>query len=176
LRRVIIIVMGVTGCGKTTLGEALARRLGLPFQDGDDYHPPANREKLRNNIPLDDNDRMPWLELLSRKLTEWSKEGGAVLACSALKERYRVVLRRGAPDAQFVYIRGDRDVIARRLRLRAEVHDLIKRDFTAILDGQFRDLEEPSDAVVVSCLDTPEKMADDAVLALNRRRENLPAR
>src|SRR5688500_10102545 len=84
----IIIVMGVTGSGKTTLGRALAERLNLPFYDADDFHPDANREKLRNNIPLDDHDRWPWLKVLAQKLIEWERTGGAVLACSALKKSY----------------------------------------------------------------------------------------
>lgn len=162
--------MGVTGCGKTTLGEHLAAALHLPFHDADEYHPPANREKLRNNIPLGDEDRWPWLEILAAKLVDWEKTGGAVLACSALKEAYREVLCRQVPGAALVYIRGDRDVIASRLIQRAEAgHDLIRRDFHAILDGQYRDLEEPADAIVVSNEQTPEEMAAQVIEHLRQQ-------
>lgn len=157
----IYVVMGVTGAGKTTVGELLARRLGLPFQDGDNYHPPSNREKLSKDIPLDDEDRLPWLELLSKMMAEWNDEGGAVVACSALKESYRAVLRRCVPDTVFVYLEGDKEMIARRLEERAlRGHRLVK-DFRRILDGQFRDLEEPADAVTVSVGFPPDKIVDE---------------
>jgi carbohydrate kinase (thermoresistant glucokinase family) len=156
--------MGVTGCGKTTLGQALAERLALPFHDADDYHPDANRQKLRSNIPLDDNDRLPWLQALAASLQQWEQTGGAVLACSALKESYRAVLRTGAPDAMFVHLKGDKQFIAQRLAERAQIgHDLI-HNFDHILDGQYRDLEEPHDAITVP-VEAPVSDAVDLLLA-----------
>jgi carbohydrate kinase (thermoresistant glucokinase family) len=143
--------MGVTGSGKTTLGRALAAELGLPFFDGDDFHPEANREKLRANIPLGDQDRWPWLELLATNMSTWGNAGGAVLACSALKEAYRRVLRsRTRPGAvRFVYIEGSPGQFAERLReRRTQGHELI-RAYDAILAGQFRDLEPPREAITV---------------------------
>ena len=166
----IVVVMGVTGCGKTTLGRELARRLNVPFHDADDHHPPANRAKLRANIPLDDDDRRPWLEALGRLMREWDAAGGAVLACSALKETYRDILRGGgAGRVVFVYVEGNAATIAERLKARAaKGHELI-RDYDRILAGQFRDLEEPADAVRVSNFLPPDGMADEAMRGLGVR-------
>ena len=166
----IVVVMGVTGCGKTTLGRELARRLNVHFHDADDYHPPANRAKLRANIPLGDDDRRPWLEDLARHMAAWDAAGGAVLACSALKEGYRVILRGGgAGTVVFVFVEGEAGTIAERLKARAaEGHELI-RDYDRILAGQFRDLEEPTDAVRVSNLLPPDAMADEAMRGLGVR-------
>ena len=162
----IIVVMGVTGCGKTTLGVELASRLGMAFYDADDYHPAANREKLQSDIPLTDDDRRPWLLEIAGEMPAWEQAGGAVLACSALKEKYRDLLRSGASDMTVVYIKGDADTIARRLEQRGLVgHELI-RDYDKILAAQFRDLEEPDDAVVVSNLLSPSEMADEAMKQL----------
>ncbi len=145
----ILVVMGVTGCGKTTLAKALAARLAIPFHDADDHHPPANRAKLGRNEPLDDDDRAPWLALLAGQMAGWEAQGGAVLACSALKERYRDVLRGGNPEVVFVFLEGDAATIARRLEARARRGHLLVRDFDRILEGQFRDLEPPADAIRV---------------------------
>jgi carbohydrate kinase (thermoresistant glucokinase family) len=168
-RGMIIVVMGVTGCGKTTVGEKLAAALGIPFHDADNFHPPSNREKLTNDIPLGDVDRVPWLEAMAAQMPEWERAGGAVLACSALKRSYRQVLRSGSPNVAFVYIRGDRRAIARRLEQRARDGHMLIRDFSRILDGQFRDLEEPRDAVVVSNEDSPDEMVREALRLLERR-------
>lgn len=163
----IVVVMGVTGCGKTTLGIEIGKRLNLPFYDADDYHPPANKEKLRHNIPLDDADRQPWLQILAENIAQWEKNGGGVLACSALKEKYRAVLRTGAPNLRIVYIKGTKAEFTERLKIRAaKGHDLIKKDFDKILDGQFRDLEEPADAIVIPASLPPEAMAGLAVSQL----------
>jgi carbohydrate kinase (thermoresistant glucokinase family) len=147
----ILIVMGVTGSGKTTLGQALATELALPFYDADDFHPDANRQKLRANIPLDDNDRWPWLELLAENIAEWEIGGGAVLACSALKHKYRKVLmsHTHAKAVRFIYLEATRQQIVERLRhRRSEGHALID-EYDAIVDGQFRDLQPPADAIRV---------------------------
>ena len=88
----LLIVMGVTGSGKSTVGALLAARLGLQFQDADTYHPPENRAKMASNVALEDADRWPWLELLGKLAAEWQAHGGAVLACSALKQTYRDVM------------------------------------------------------------------------------------
>src|ERR1700753_3733923 len=99
-----LIVMGVTGCGKSTVGKLLAERLGLPFHDADAYHPPENRAKMAANIPLGDADRWPWLELLGKLAGEWETQGGAVLACSALKQAYRDVLVRHVAQSRIVFL------------------------------------------------------------------------
>lgn len=161
--RVIIVVMGVTGCGKTTLGQLLAHKLNLPFYDADDFHPEGNREKLRANIPLDDPDRLPWLKILAGRIGEWEQSGGAVLACSALKQKYRDILSSGTQHVQFVHLAGPKDMIARRLAQRArEGHTLI-RDFDKILDGQYRDLEPPKNAISIP-VELPMDEAVDQVL------------
>ncbi len=140
----IVIVMGVVGAGKTTVGRLLAQQLGWEFADADDYHPPGNIDKMSRGIPLKDEDRFPWLQRLRSEIGKWRARGrSGVLACSALKRRYRDQLNIG-PDVKFVYLRGSPDLIAERLRSR-------QRHFadTKILASQFADLEEPESAVCV---------------------------
>ncbi|GGL02209.1 gluconokinase [Sphaerisporangium melleum] len=110
----LLVVMGVTGSGKTTVGQALADRLGLPFADADDFHSPASVAKMTAGIPLDDDDRMPWLRAIGAWLADHAA-GGAVVSCSALKRSYRDVLRAAAPPACFVHLAGDREVVRRRV-------------------------------------------------------------
>lgn len=107
-----IVVMGVSGSGKSTVGAALAERLGVPFEDADDLHPEANVAKMSRGEPLDDHDRHPWLEVVGAWLAD--HPDGGVMSCSALKRKYRDQLRHHAPAAEFVLLTGDRDVIARR--------------------------------------------------------------
>ncbi len=146
----IVIVMGVVGAGKTTVGLLLAGQLGWKFADADDFHPPANVEKIRQGISLTDEDRQPWLQRLREAITNWTAEGrNVVLACSALKRRYRQELAVG-PQVRFVYLKGSADLIAQRLRAR-ELHFA----GVAILASQFDDLEEPEDAVVADIASTP---------------------
>ncbi|HEV7649229.1 MAG TPA: gluconokinase [Actinophytocola sp.] len=108
-----VVVMGVTGSGKTTVAAALARRLGLPFADADGFHSAANVAKMAAGVPLDDEDRGPWL----RAIGEWlaTQDGGGVVSCSALKRAYRDSLRERAPDAFFVHLHGDRETVRRRV-------------------------------------------------------------
>lgn len=105
--------MGVSGSGKSTVGAALAQRLGVPFADADDFHPPANIAKMKAGIPLDDDNRYPWLEAIGRWLVEHRSEGG-VMSCSALKRKYRNQLRRHCPQTEFVHLSGSPEVIAAR--------------------------------------------------------------
>jgi gluconokinase len=107
-----IVVMGVSGSGKSTVGAALAQRLGVPFADADDLHPPANIAKMTAGHPLDDNDRYPWLEAIGEWLAEHCD--GGVMSCSALKRKYRDQLRRHCRQVMFVHLSGSPDVIARR--------------------------------------------------------------
>ena len=111
--RSTIVVMGVSGSGKSTVGAAVAQRLGVPFADADDFHPPANIAKMKAGIPLDDDDRYPWLEAIGRWLAEHCREGG-VMSCSALKRKYRDQLRRHCPQTEFVHLSGSPEVIAAR--------------------------------------------------------------
>jgi gluconokinase len=141
---VVILLMGVSGSGKTTVGRLLASQFGWEFADGDDYHPAANVEKMRNGIPLTDADRAPWLGTLRALIASWIAAGkNAVLACSALKQAYRQSLRIG-PEVQVVYLRGTPPLLKQRLRARLG-HFMTER----MLESQLGALEEPDDAVVV---------------------------
>jgi gluconokinase len=149
----IVIVMGVVGAGKTTIGRLLAEQLRWNFADADDYHPATNVEKIRRGIALDDHDRRPWLERLRAAITQWITEGrNVVLACSALKRSYRQDLEVG-PDVRFVYLKGDASLIATRLRAR-EGHFAGEQ----ILASQFADLEEPEGAVIAEIDSTPQQI------------------
>jgi gluconokinase len=140
LRAMITIVMGVSGSGKSTIGEGLATRLGQPFVDGDHLHPQANVEKMARGVPLDDADRQPWLEAIVAEMDRHRAAGESlVLACSALKRRYRDFLRSGHDDVRFVYLRGPRELLARRLGHRPG-HFFDPK----LLDSQLATLEEPS--------------------------------
>ncbi|CNI35863.1 MULTISPECIES: gluconokinase [Yersinia] len=145
-----IIVMGVSGSGKTTVGEAVARRIHAKFIDGDDLHPRANIQKMGSGHPLNDEDRMPWLERLSDAAYSLNhKNETGIIVCSALKRRYRDRLREGNPEMAFLYLKGSFDVIMERLKARAG-HFMP----TDLLKSQFDALEEPgSEEPDVICVD-----------------------
>lgn len=152
----VIVVMGVTGSGKTTIGTLLAARLGWHFADADEFHSAANKAKMHQGIPLTDADRAPWLAAIHDQISKWvAAKQDVVLACSALKESYRWQLWTG-PEVRFVYLRGSYELVAERLRARkghfADEH---------ILAGQFADLEEPTDAIVVDISGSPEEIVDE---------------
>jgi gluconokinase len=141
----IVIVMGVVGAGKTTVGRALAEQFGGEFADADSYHSQHSIEKIRRGVPLNDEDRRPWLLQLRSLIETWiSQSRSGVLACSALKRSYRDELNAG-PDVKFVYLKGSADLIAQRLGSR-------KGHFAGdqILASQFADLEEPDAAVTIN--------------------------
>lgn len=144
----IVLVMGVSASGKTTIARALADRLGVAFEDADDFHPPANRAKMAADIPLSDDDRRPWLEAIASQMPTWEAAGGAVLACSALKAAYRDVLFASGVDHRVVFLELAPEAAAERLEPRRGTHPII-RDFRRVLEGQYRDLEPPRDAIVV---------------------------
>src|SRR3954467_461118 len=123
-----VLVMGVTGSGKSTLGKLLADRLGLPFHDADDYHPPENRAKMAADIPLDEEDRRPWLALLAQLAVGWQAAGGAVLACSALKQAYRELLLEHVQDQRVIFLDLPRASAEQRLIARRGHHPFV-RDF-----------------------------------------------
>ena len=136
----IIIVFGVSGSGKTTIGKLLAEQLRLPFYDADDFHPEANVKKMSDGFPLDDVDRAPWLLALAKYIAEWSQGKGAVLACSALKESYRTLLSsQYRKDIIWVYLSGSKAVIKKRMETRAD-HFMPSK----LLDSQFEALEVPT--------------------------------
>ena len=144
----IVLVMGVAGVGKTTIGEALARELGWRLIDADDYHPPQNVAKMKAGIPLEDADRWPWLAHLNRVLKE---ELNAVLACSALKASYRERLSQGIADFTIVYLHGSFELISERMKTRK--HRYMP---AALLESQFAALEPPSGAIAIDVAAAPD--------------------
>ncbi|HLX79888.1 MAG TPA: gluconokinase [Burkholderiales bacterium] len=154
----IVVVMGVSGAGKSTIGEMLAARLNCRFLDADQFHPAANVEKMAAGTPLTDADRWPWLQNLNAKLRQEEK---AVLACSALKESYRQALSAGLSNCRFVHLRGDIDLI--RARLGHRQHRYMP---ASLLESQFAALEPPRDAIDVDIGQPPERCVEDILAAL----------
>jgi gluconokinase len=152
----IVVLMGVTGSGKSTIGTLLAERTGAVFADADDYHPLANKEKMAAGHPLNDDDRQPWLETLNGLMRGWFEAGkNGVLACSALKQSYRATLAAGMPKGAvtFVWLDGPRDLIAERLSERT--HEFMN---PALLESQFATLEPPADALRIVNDRSPEEI------------------
>ncbi len=146
--------MGVTGCGKTTVGVLLAQELGWAFHDADDFHPAANVAKMKSGAPLTDADRRPWLDRLNALLLDADRGGeSVVLACSALKQAYRERLARGCAAVRFVLLDGDREIIRARLAARRG-HYMNP----ALLDSQFAILERPADALRLDAAESPETL------------------
>jgi len=140
----IVVLMGVSGSGKTTIGRLLAERMGWIFADADDYFSGASKEKMGAGHPLTDEDRAPWLQTLNGLLRKWDEEGrNGVLACSALKAQYHQILEAGIPltHIQFIFLDGPKDLIARRLATRT--HEYMN---PMLLDSQLATLEKPTDA------------------------------
>ena len=162
----IVVLMGVSGSGKTVVGQALAAELGWPFFDGDDFHPPANVAKMAAGTPLDDADRWPWLDRLASEMAAVNAKGGnAVLACSALRQAYRDRLCR-AGAVRFVHLEGDSETIAARLAARS--HRYMP---PTLLESQFATLEAPADAIVVDVRDPVPTQVARIRAALKRNRE-----
>jgi gluconokinase len=152
-----IVIMGVAGCGKSSVGEALSVRLGIPYRDGDDLHTPAAVEKMRAGIPLTDDDRWPWLDRVAETL---AAEAPVIVGCSALKRAYRDRIRAGARGpVNFVHLSGSRDLIAARMAARTG-HYMP----TSLLDSQFAALEPPGpDEAITVDIDKPLSVIIDAI-------------
>ncbi|GAA4038229.1 gluconokinase [Hymenobacter glaciei] len=153
--------MGVSGCGKTTVGQELAQQLGLPFYDADDFHSAANIEKMSHGTPLTDDDRRDWLATLATDLGKWEAAGGAVLACSALKETYRTTLQNGVHSPMhWVFLDGPRELLLERMGGR-KGHYM----HPDMLDSQLATLERPTYALCLSITATPEALVQQIVVA-----------
>jgi gluconokinase len=152
----IVVLMGVSGSGKSTIGKVLARQLGWTFIEADDYHPAANVEKMHRGIPLTDDDRKPWLAALRQRIDEVVARGeNAVVACSALKHAYQEYLEQHAPESvRYVHLRGSEELIRQRLLARTG-HFMNP----ALLHSQFETLEPPADALVIDITPGPEEIA-----------------
>jgi len=151
--------MGVSGTGKTTVGELLAERLGGAFLDADDFHTTTNVNKMSRGEPLNDSDRQPWLDAVARAVREHAEPCPLVLACSALKDDYRARLQLGR--SPIVLLTGPRETIRQRLRSRLG-HFMPGR----LLDSQLENLEEPNEAITVSITNTPDEIVDEIVRVL----------
>lgn len=168
-RPLAVVVMGVSGCGKTTIAKGIGATLGIDVLEGDSFHSPGNVEKMAHGVPLTDADRLPWLRAIAAAMrTELDAGRSAVVACSALKRSYRDILTGGRADVAIVYLKGSQALIAERLKRR-------KGHFMppALLDSQFATLEEPDadeGAITVSIEPAPEAIVA-AALAEMRRRE-----
>lgn len=137
----IYLVTGVSGSGKSTIGEILAKKIHVPYFDADDYHPAANIQKMKNSIPLFDEDRDAWLDILAKKIKEWNQKEGAVLACSALKEKYRQHLQSIAKEEMtWIFLHADYEVIYNRIKHRKNHYfkaDLLQTQYDALEVPQY---------------------------------------
>lgn len=160
----LIIITGVSGTGKTTIGKLLSKSLNIPYFDADDFHSAANIEKMSNGIPLNDEDRMPWLKAMAAQLIESSKTGGAVLGCSALKEKYREILEVNE-SVKWIHLEGSRELILERMKHR-ENHYMKPE----MLDSQLATWQEPSYGYKLSIDQTPKEMLEEALEYLKEKR------
>jgi gluconokinase len=163
----ILIAMGVSGCGKTTIGELLAERLGCDFADADSFHSQANKDKMHKGIPLTDDDRWPWLKAIRASIEEKKADGTThVYACSALKRVYRDILRDGNKDVTFVYLKGTPELLKERIKTR-------KGHFfdPALLQSQLDTLEPPTadEAIEVDIALSPELIVDTVLSEIRQR-------
>jgi carbohydrate kinase (thermoresistant glucokinase family) len=167
----VVIIMGVSGSGKSTIGSLLAQRLRWEFEDADWFHPTSNIDKMHRGIPLTDEDRWPWLRAIAAWIDKTRRSGGhGIIACSALKRRYRNVLIGDRADVRLVYLKGDETLIARRIATRHE-HFMPP----SLLHSQFKELEEPGpdeNPIIVSIESEPREIAARILSALDLAEDN----
>ena len=165
----IVVVMGVSGSGKTTVAAMLAGCLHCAFLEGDDFHPASNVQKMHGGTPLTDADRLPWLARIAEEIDAWRKAGtSGVLTCSALKRTYRDIIVGERPEVTLVYLKGSRELIQQRMAARHEHFMPV-----ALLDSQFATLQEPTadeDPIVVDVGPSPAAIADEIVRGLEKRK------
>jgi gluconokinase len=168
MKSFVVVVMGVSGSGKTTIATRLAKAQGWPFMDGDDLHPRDNVEKMKSGQSLTDEDRWPWLRRIAERVDEWRAAGtGGVITCSALKRAYRDVILGGRPGTALVYLKGSRELIKARMAAR-------KGHFmpVALLDNQFTVLQEPAAderPIVTDVAPTPDEIVAEITRQLEDR-------
>jgi gluconokinase len=168
---VVLLLMGVSGSGKTTIGEALAKRLSFSFVDADDFHSDENRKKMHSGHALTDQDRLPWLELLAANISEWLASGqNTILACSALKSSYRQMLIGDQDHVIILFLDGSFELFAERLAKRN--HPFMN---STLLRSQFDTLEKPSDAIFLDASLSPDQIVDQAEKSLQERMVQLKA-
>lgn len=158
----VIIVLGVSGSGKSTIASGLSEELGIPYYDADDFHPQENILKMSNGQSLNDQDRLPWLKILAKNIGDWSNGKGGVLACSALKENYRAILSlESSSKINWVYLAGTKKVIKARMDNR-KGHYMSSK----LLNSQFADLEVPEYGIHVDISQTPDMLIKEIITKL----------
>lgn len=169
----IVVVMGVSGSGKTTVAAMLAGQLHWAFADGDDFHSPENVAKMHSGIPLDDADRLPWLQTIAKQIDRWRDQRcNGVIVCSALKRRYRDIIIGDRPNVRLVYLQGNRTLVGHRLAAR-QGHFMPK----SLLQSQFDALEEPApeeQAIIIQLGETPTTIVDKIIVALGAASSAIP--
>lgn len=158
----VIYIMGVAGSGKTTIGKLLSAETGLPFFDADDFHPVANKAKMKAAQPLTDEDREPWLEKLNAVAAEQAKVKGAIIACSSLKEKYRIILSSGIAKTYWIFLQGNYNFIRKRMEGRSDHYMPVQ-----LLQSQFDSLEMPASAFTVDIENEPAVIISTILQYLN---------
>jgi carbohydrate kinase (thermoresistant glucokinase family) len=164
----VIVLIGPMGCGKTTIGKLVSASTGWRFADGDDFHPPGNIGKMAAGIPLDDDDRLPWLRSLGKLISRTIADGeNLILACSALKRQYRTLLGIDQKQVVSVYLKGTPELLQQRIAGRTNHY--MNKD---LLTSQLQTLEEPRDGLIMSIADKPENIARELTLRISTKNFN----